>query len=101
VSQEDRNLLLDFLRNPGQREFNAVLRPLPYPEPDRLLRLERTVTTDERGPRVVGFDPKIVELARESRSFEALASYARRGVPFHQAHRIVGRLVRERLRKFE
>ena len=76
--------------------YNAVLRPLPYPEPDRLLRLERTVTTDERGPRVVGFDPKIVELARESRSFEALASYARQTFTLTgagDADRIAGEIV--------
>jgi putative ABC transport system permease protein len=76
--------------------YNAVLRPLGYPAPDRLMRLERAVTTDERGPRVVGFDSAFVDWARESRSFESLASYARQGFTLTgaaDADRVIGEIV--------
>lgn len=58
--------------------YNTVLRPLPYPEADRLVRVQLLSTTDERGARAIGLSyPKFVDLVREGRSFESLAAYAR------------------------
>jgi hypothetical protein len=76
--------------------YNTVLRSLPYPDAERLVRLERTVTTDQRGPREVGFDAAFLRAARNSSAFETLASYARQTFTVSgggDADRVVGEIV--------
>jgi predicted permease len=59
--------------------YNVVLRPLPYPQPDRLMKLYLLVSSDQRGARMIGFStPKFEEVRRLSATFEALSAYALR-----------------------
>lgn len=51
----------------------VLLRPLPYPEPDRMVRI---FEVGENGKRPSGMaDPNFTDLSQQSRSFEALAQY--------------------------
>lgn len=50
-----------------------LLRPLPYPDPERIVRVFE-VGEDGRRPAQMA-DPNFVDLSRQSRSFEALAQY--------------------------
>jgi hypothetical protein len=54
----------------------VVLRPLPYPEPDRLVTLW---TTNARGARGSLSQPDLRDIQAEARSLEALAGYAGTG----------------------
>jgi len=51
----------------------VLVRPLPYPEPDRIVRVFE-VGEDGRRPAQMS-DPNFVDLAEQNRSFEALAQY--------------------------
>jgi predicted permease len=77
--------------------YNAVLRPLPYPSADRLMRIELLSATDQRGVRAISFSyPKFVELARDNRTFDSMAAYARQGFTISAtgyADRVIGEVV--------
>ncbi len=51
----------------------VLLRPLPYPDPDRLVTIEEQ--TRQTGPASRLTDPNFDDLARESRAFSAVAHY--------------------------
>ena len=51
----------------------VLLRPLPYPEPDRLVTIEEQ--TRQTGPTSRLTDPNFDDLARESRALAAVAHY--------------------------
>ena len=59
--------------------YNVVLRPLPYPEADRLVKVYLTLNADTRGVRDIGFSyPKFQELQRTNTVFDSMAAYAQR-----------------------
>ena len=58
--------------------YNAVLQPLPYPDADRLVRVQALAVGGQRGTRVIAFSyPEYLDVVRENRSFDSLAAYAR------------------------
>ena len=58
--------------------YNVMLRPLPYPDYDRLVKVHLTFTSDARGQRDISFSyPKFQDLRRLSQSFQSLAAYGR------------------------
>ena len=50
----------------------VLLRPLPYPQPERVVELREL---DEHGRSMPFTDPNVEDLQRQSRSFEAIARY--------------------------
>src|SRR6476659_3417036 len=50
----------------------VLLRPLPYPEPDRIVELRELDDKDKGMPFT---DPNVDDLRRQSRSFAAIARY--------------------------
>jgi len=59
--------------------YNVVLRPLPYPDAGRLVKVFLTLNSDRRGTRDIGFSyPKYQELQRTNTVFEGMAAYAQR-----------------------
>ena len=50
----------------------VLLRPLPYPEPDRIVELREL---DDKGKGMPFTDPNVDDLRRQSRSFAAIARY--------------------------
>jgi predicted permease len=86
--------------------YNVMLRPLPYPDYDKLVKVYLTFTSDQRGQRDISFSyPKFQDLRRLSRSFQSLAAYGRGtldvtptgtaegGAPNVAAERVVGEFV--------
>jgi putative ABC transport system permease protein len=53
----------------------ALLRPLPYPDPDRLVHLHELVGGPESAPGHASY-PDYLELRRGARSFERIAGYS-------------------------
>jgi len=59
--------------------YNVVLRPLPYPDADRLVKVYLTLNGDSRGARDIGFSyPKFEDLKRANAVFDSMAAYALR-----------------------
>lgn len=59
--------------------YNVTLRPLPYPDADRLAKVYLTSNDDARGPRDVSFSyPKFQDLKRANTVFDSMAAYALR-----------------------
>jgi predicted permease len=59
--------------------YNVVLRPLPYPDADRLVKVYLTANSDRRGPRDVSFSyPKFQDLKRANTVFDSMAAYGNR-----------------------
>lgn len=57
--------------------YNVVLRPLPYPDAPRLVKVYLTVNEDRRGARDIPFSyPKFEDLQRSSTVFDSMAAYA-------------------------
>ena len=57
--------------------YTAVLRPLPYPEPERLVRVQNSVTSERGGTRNTGWSyPKFEDLRALTTSFELLAAFS-------------------------
>jgi putative ABC transport system permease protein len=77
--------------------YNVVLRPLPYPDPSRLVKVYVTWNSDDRGvPRDIGFSyPKFQELRHLSTSFQSLAAYGSGSFDLvvHPAERVRGEFV--------
>jgi len=61
---------------------NVVLRPVPYPDPDRLVSLWMEFRRQPGTPgfEIVASEPEYVEFAAATRSFEAIAGYWVSGV---------------------
>ena len=99
LARDVRHALRGFSRNPGFTAvavltlalglgantaifavlYNVVLRPLPYPDAGRLVKVSLTSDSDRRGPRNVGFShPKYLALRRENTVFDSMAGYALR-----------------------
>ncbi|MDQ3605215.1 MAG: ABC transporter permease, partial [Gemmatimonadota bacterium] len=55
----------------------VLLRPLPYPESERIVQLSQV---DTEGRRMSFSDPNFADLQTQSRSFQALAQVGRGGV---------------------
>ena len=76
--------------------YNVILRPLPYPQPDRLVKVYVTFLSDQRGARDIGFSyPKFQDLQRLTSSFQSLAAYGRGTFDLadHPAERVRGEFV--------
>lgn len=59
--------------------YNVVLRPLPYPDADRLVKVYLTLDSDRRGSRDNPFShPKFQDLRRWNTVFDSMAAYALR-----------------------
>ncbi len=59
--------------------YNVVLRPLPYPEANRLVNVYLTLDSDRRGTRDIAFSyPKFQDLRRLNTVFDSMAAYALR-----------------------
>lgn len=59
--------------------YNVVLRPLPYPDASRLVKVYLILNSDRRGPRDIGFSyPKFQDLKRENAVFDSMAAFALR-----------------------
>jgi putative ABC transport system permease protein len=59
--------------------YNVTLRPLPYPDAERLAKVYLTSQSDARGARDVSFSyPKFQDLQRATTVFDAMAVYALR-----------------------
>ena len=77
--------------------YNVVLRPLPYPDAERLVKVNLTLQSDRRGVRDVAFSyPKYQDLKRLNTVFDRTAAYARRELTWSSpapADRITGEFV--------
>ena len=77
--------------------YNLLLRPLPYPQADRLVQVESYVTTDQRGPRRTSLSAESYRsFAAQARSLEACAAYGRESFTLTgtgPAERISGEIV--------
>src|SRR3990172_618774 len=53
--------------------YGVLLRPLPYPEPDRIVQVWQISEEGKRGPNLS--DPNFADLRERNRSFDAFAEY--------------------------
>jgi predicted permease len=77
--------------------YNVVLRPLPYPQADRLVKVYLTVNMDQRGARDISFSyPKFEDLKSVNTVFDSMAAYALRSYTIADpgpAERVRGEIV--------
>ena len=76
--------------------YNVVLRPLPYPDAGRLMKVSVTWQGSQGGVRDIAFSyPKFQDLRRLSSSFQSLAAYGRGNFDLADppAERVRGELV--------
>ena len=58
--------------------YGALLRPPPFPEPDRLFVIYRTAAEEGREPALIRWSfPRLEQLRQQTRTFEGIAAFGR------------------------